>query len=144
MLLKVKRGRIWLSNNEIYKNKFIEVFIKNRDKRSSFFAVISKDKRVYIPKKIREKLFIVGWVELEKIKIIKNKKRGKRLIKNKKIDILSAIPKKTLSNYDILVNSKGNKLCCWYCTYGRPNEILLNKNVPLKHSNIYLNLGKLA
>lgn len=130
MLAKVKRGRVWLSNTEKYRNKFVEIFIVYKNKKASFFAIIPKDGRFYIPKKIRENLKIKDSVKIERIKRIKNQKRITKLWENSKIDLLSIIPEQTMSGYEILVRNKNNKLHCWYCTQGRPKEILLNKYVP--------------
>ncbi len=130
MLVKIKRGRVWLPNTKKYRNKFVEIFVKYKNKKTSFFAIIPKDGRFYVPRKIRKDLKIKDSVRIEKIKQIKNQKRTTNLWKNNRIDLLSIIPEQTMSGYEILVRNNKNKLCCWYCTQGRPKEILLNRYVP--------------
>lgn len=131
MRISVKSGRVWMPKNRDYRNKFLEIFIKNKNRKASFIAVIPEDGRFYVPIKIREILGVKDSVTIQKIKTINNKDRPSSLIKNGKIDVLGSIPKKTLSGYEIVVITKNDKYCCWYCTKGRPNEMLLNKKVPL-------------
>ena len=131
MLVHVKKGRVWLKDVKEYRGKFIEVFIKNKNTQTSFIAVIPKDGRFYIPIKIRKYLEIDNDINIRKIVILKNKARSINLIENNKFNIISIIPNKTLSNYKIVIKELKNKYLCWYCTQGRPKEILLNKYVSL-------------
>ncbi len=132
MIFKVKRGRVWLPNNREYKNRFLEISINFKDKIASFIATISKDGRLYIPIKIREEYRIENENEVlvKEIKILNNIKRKKQILSKNGINILPAIPQKTLSGYEILVTEKKEKYLCWYCTQGRPKEVALNKRVP--------------
>ncbi len=130
MKTKIKNGRIWLKNLNEFKGRFIEIFIANKDKEASFITFLSKDKRIYIPIKIRETLKIKDEVNIVKIKIIENKKRRKFLLKNNLMDLISVIPEKTLSGYDIVVIEKDDSYLCWYCTQGRPKELLIKKEIP--------------
>ena len=79
MHVSVKMGRVWVANNENYKNKFLEIFIKNKNKKASFVCIVPKDGRFYIPLKIRNLLIIKDDVIIQKIRTIPNKKRSYRL-----------------------------------------------------------------
>ncbi|MEK6932988.1 MAG: hypothetical protein AABW56_04315 [Nanoarchaeota archaeon] len=138
MILQVKKGRVWIPKKKQtkYKGKFIEIFVKNNNKKSSFIAVIPKDGRFYIPIEIRNKLKVKDKIKIEKIILLKNKRRNDKLISKNRFNILSIIPEKTLSDYEILVVDMGDKYLCWYCTQGRPKEILLNKHVPLSFAKL--------
>lgn len=138
MILKVKRGRMWLPSNKEYKNKFIEIFIKQDKNTLSFLTKITNDGRIYIPKGLREELKLGenDKVEIIRIDKLNNKERSINLIKNNYINVLAAIPKETLSKYEIIVIEKYGKYLCWYSTQGRPSEIIINKKVPLHFSRL--------
>lgn len=138
MIANVERSRVWLSKElqKDYKNKFVEITIRNNLQKKSFISKINKDGRFYIPKSIKESMNIKEKVEVVNILNIKNLIKSKKLINNNKIEILTAIPEKTLSGYPIAIKKEGRTYQCWYCAKGRPNEIIINKAIPLTFSRL--------
>jgi hypothetical protein len=134
MEVKIKRGRIWLPNSKNLRGKFIEIYIENGPKQTSFIAVIPNDGRLHIPIGLRKQMNLIENVCISKIVILKNKERTKQIIKNDKMEILSMIPKRTLSGYEIIVTDKNEKYLCWFCSQGRPKEITIAKEAPLEIS----------
>lgn len=126
--VNIADGRIWLPKDiqNGIKNEFILVKIKER----SFITKLTKDGRFCIPKETR--ISIDDGKTNIIVEIIKNLVRTEKIIKNEQIDVLAFVPKKTISGYDTLVLEEKHKLQLWYSTQGRPNEITLNRFLPLE------------
>jgi len=129
LMLKVNiiNGRIWLPKDiqKSIKDEFILVKIKEK----SFITKLTKDGRFFIPKEIR---ILTGDGKTDvSINIIKNLARTEKIIKDGCIDVLAFVPKKTISGYNILALEEKRELRLWYSTKGRPDEMKVNRFLPL-------------
>ena len=139
MKINIRGNRIWLPKRMQIKlsDSFIEIELKEGNKKQGFLTKLTKDGRFVIPKDIRNYLKLKFNDEIQiRVKKILNKKRGKRFTKNNKFDMLSFIPVKTMSGFDILVLEEENKLQLWYSTKGRPGEIIINRFLPFEFSRL--------
>lgn len=127
LIVKIKNNRIWLPKHvqNIIGDEFIEVRIKN----ICFITKLTKDGRFFIRKKIGKR-FPNKQSRIQVI-ILKNLDRSKKFISKNRVDILAFVPKKTLSGYNILALEKKDKIELWYSTKGGPNEIKINRFVPI-------------
>jgi len=137
--IKIKGNRIWLPKclQNGFRGYFLEIELRKRNRKEKFFTRINKDGRFVIPKGIRENLELKNneklWI---KIKKILSKKREEEFFKNNKIDVLAFIPPKTMSGFEILVVEKNRKLSIWYQAKGRPNQIEVNRFLPISLSKL--------
>ncbi|MBI2172862.1 MAG: hypothetical protein HYT73_01475 [Candidatus Aenigmarchaeota archaeon] len=120
--------RIWvpkrLHNN--LQNNFYEFKIERGNDKINFLSRLSKDGRLVIPKSFP---FENGEVRVTARKV-RNSARPKIFLTKTRIDLLGLIPKKTLTDYEILAIPKLNKILLWYfASKGRPNEITINRYV---------------
>jgi len=132
--IEIKGNRIWLPKNfqDTFRSYFLEIELKKQNKKQKFFTKITKDGRFVIPKEIRENLELKKNEKLcLKIRPILNNKFNRDFFQNDKIDVLAFIPVKTMSGFDILTVERKKKLYIWYSTKGRPNEIELNRFLPI-------------
>lgn len=132
LLVNVKGNRIWLPKtiqNEI-SNKFIRIHIEN----ISFITKLTKDGRFVIPEYIRNRLNIYNNRMYDiKVELLESLEKPKKFLKGEYIDLLYFVPKQTLSGFEILALEENvNRLILWYSTKGRPNEIIVNRFVPLE------------
>ncbi len=125
--VNIKNNRIWLPKEiqEHIGNEFIEVEVGDM----RFITKLTKDGRFFIPKTSIQRQ-LNGSFEI-KFRAIKNLARPTNQIGGNLIDVLAFIPKRTLSGYDILALEESEKLRLWYSTKGRPNELVVNRFVPL-------------
>jgi AbrB family looped-hinge helix DNA binding protein len=132
--IKIKSNRIWLpkSLQSTFRSHFLEVELRKQNKKQKFFTRITKDGRFVIPKEIRESLELKNndklWI---KIRIILNNKFKRDFFQDDKVDVLAFVPAETMSGFDILTLEKNRKLSIWYSTKGRPNEIEVNRFLPI-------------
>ncbi len=128
LIVNIKNNRIWLpkSIQKTIGNQFIEIKIGD----ICFITKLTKEGRFFIPKELRWN--ILNEPTKIQFSILKNIYRPKKFILNNKIDVLSFIPEKILSGFDILALEEENKIKLWYSTKGRPNDITINRFVPLE------------
>jgi len=130
--IEIKGGRIWLpiTIQEHISNKFFKIYIEDR----SFITKLTKDGRFFIPVEIRNKLNIFDGKKCNiDIELLESLEKPKYFLTDNYIDLLFFVPEKTLSGFEILILEEGtDKVRLWYSTKGRPNEIILNRFVPLE------------
>lgn len=128
VIVNIKNNRIWLpkSIQKTIGKQFIEIRIGD----ICFITKLTKEGRFFIPKESRGN--ISNDPTKIQLSILKNLDRPKKFILNGKIDVLSFVPEKTLSGFDVLALEEGDKILLWYSTKGRPNEITINRFVPLE------------
>jgi len=126
--VNIKDNRIWLPKNiqKIIKTDFIRITIEN----SHFITKLTKDGRFVIPKKYRKNVSETS--KIIKVNILRNLKRPMNNLSNNRIDVLSFVPEKTMSGFDILTLEKNKSLKLWYSTKGRPNELIINRFLPIE------------
>ncbi|MBI5061156.1 MAG: hypothetical protein HZB67_02480 [Candidatus Aenigmarchaeota archaeon] len=129
---KLIKNRIWVPK-ELHKglqNSFYEFSIKQEGNEISFISKLNKDGRIVIPKTFDEMNSGVSKVSFHEVK---NSLRPKVMLNRNKIDMLSLIPKKTLSGFEILALTKGDEIFSWYfASKGRPKEIIIKRYVEPK------------
>ncbi|MBN1896760.1 MAG: hypothetical protein JW789_03485 [Candidatus Aenigmarchaeota archaeon] len=139
LALKIKNHRLWLPK-EIQKNigkEFIEITIRKDGTNEKFLTKLTNDGRFFIPKEIRKKMDLKHDDNVDvSVEMIRNLQRSVSHLKGKKFDMLSFIPKKTMSDFDIHVNADNGRLKLWYSTKGRPNEIIIRRFVPLEFARL--------
>ncbi|HLC77133.1 MAG TPA: hypothetical protein VJH04_02920 [archaeon] len=121
------KNRVWVPKNiqKPLQNNFCEFSIKYNKSRIKFISKLSKDGRLVIPKNLcveKNARIKVNFIP------IRNSVRPKSILRSLKIDILSLIPKTTLTNFEILAVPKNNSIFVWYfASKGRPNSIVINR-----------------
>src|SRR3990167_11515512 len=94
------KNRVWVPKNiqKPLQNNFCEFSIKYNKSRIKFISKLSKDGRLVIPKNLcveKNARIKVNFIP------IRNSVRPKSILRSLKIDILSLIPKTTLTNFEI-------------------------------------------
>ncbi len=123
----LSKNRVWVPKDlhQILQNNFCEFTIRHGKNKIRFISKLNKDGRLVIPK-----IFPIKNINSVRINfnLIKNSVRPKLLLKESKIDILALIPKKTLSDFEILAVPKNNNIFVWYfASKGRPNSIVIKR-----------------
>ncbi|MCJ7816262.1 MAG: hypothetical protein MUP55_00230, partial [Candidatus Aenigmarchaeota archaeon] len=138
--VNIERNRIWIPKEiqEKIFGKFIEISIRKNQKEMSFLSKMNKDGRIVIPYKYAEylqlnKRYDVARIEIE---VIRNRKRGSNLFRVKSFDVLSFVPQNTISGFEILAIENNGKLNLWYSTKGRPNNVQINRFLPMNFSRL--------
>lgn len=127
----LNKNRIWIpgeKQEELRKNFFRYTIIQKHKKTSSFISKLSKDGRLVIPKQLAGG-FIDGkvFIRLEKIK---NSHRTGVFFDGNKFHILSVIPERTMSGFEVLAYEKQDGFFIWFfASKGRPNEIFIKKYI---------------
>ncbi len=108
--------------------KFVIVEVVNDAMQEQFFVQLSKTRRFFVPKEIRERM---GLKPNQKICVNispgDNEPRPEEIFQNNRFDMLSCVPLVTLSGYEVLAINKGEEIVSWYSTPGRPNELRLRR-----------------
>jgi bifunctional DNA-binding transcriptional regulator/antitoxin component of YhaV-PrlF toxin-antitoxin module len=137
--INVGGNRVWIPKKyqKLIHDKFLEIEIRKNERSVKFLSRINCDGRLVIPKGFAKQLNIgKGDVVNVNIGVIENIERKSKLFDKEVFDLLSFIPKRTMSGFEIFVKEHGEKLILWYSARGRPKEIEINRYVPIKFSRL--------
>ncbi len=131
VIVKTNRMRIHgLSQNRLFRIK-----VTRQNKSDTFFYVTNKDKRIFIPKKLRSDLKINSYDTVKATySLVPILKRKSNLFMNNKFNIPAFVPEKTLSNYPIFLTESNRKVFACCSTRGGIRSIILDKTIPLSFS----------